>query len=120
VKLRSSTKARCIKRKVRIVSIPIKIYRARRMDLDPTWVPPRQFRIAGIKRAGPESYLDPDTHAAKKTRSGSTYWEEDISSVADFGCFGRPGSVNRRYRSGSGSFYHQAKIVRKPLLPTVL
>ncbi len=36
--------------------------------------------------------------------------------------FGPPGSgsglINQRY--GSGSFYHQAKIVRKPLIPTVL
>ncbi len=32
------------------------------------------------------------------------------------------GSVNQRYGtySGYGSFYHQAKIVRKPLIPTVL
>ena len=30
------------------------------------------------------------------------------------------GSISTRYGSGSGSFYHQAKIVRKPLIPTVL
>jgi hypothetical protein len=29
-----------------------------------------------------------------------------------------PGSVSQRY--GSGSFYHQAKTVRKTLIPTVL
>ncbi len=38
--------------------------------------------------------------------------------------FGPPGSgsgpINQRYGSGSGSFYHQAKIVRKILIPTVL
>ena len=38
--------------------------------------------------------------------------------------FGPPGSgsgpINQRYGSGSGSFYHQAKIVRKTLIPTVL
>ncbi len=36
--------------------------------------------------------------------------------------FGPPGSesVSTRSRSGSGSFYHQAKIVRKTLIPTVL
>jgi hypothetical protein len=38
--------------------------------------------------------------------------------------FGPPrsasGSINQRYGSGSGSFYHQAKIVRKALMPTVL
>ncbi len=35
-------------------------------------------------------------------------------------CFGPPGfgSVSQKY--GSGSFYHQAKIVRKTLIPTVL
>ncbi len=30
------------------------------------------------------------------------------------------GSISQRYGSGSGSFYQQAKIVRKPLIPTVL
>jgi hypothetical protein len=36
--------------------------------------------------------------------------------------FGPPesGSICQRYGSGSGSFYHQAKIVRKSLIPTVL
>jgi hypothetical protein len=38
--------------------------------------------------------------------------------------FGAPrsGSTSQRYGSGSGSgsFYHQAKIVRKTLIPTVL
>jgi hypothetical protein len=33
---------------------------------------------------------------------------------------GPPGSVSQRYGYGSGSFYHQAKIVRKTLIPTVL
>jgi hypothetical protein len=35
-------------------------------------------------------------------------------------CFGPPGSgtVSRRY--GTGSFHHQAKIVRKPFISTVL
>jgi hypothetical protein len=31
--------------------------------------------------------------------------------------FGPPGSIGQRH--GSGSFYHQAKIVRKTLIPTV-
>ncbi len=37
-------------------------------------------------------------------------------------CFGPPGSgsISTRYGSGSGSFYHQARIVRKILIPTVL
>ncbi len=38
--------------------------------------------------------------------------------------FGPPGSVSgfisQRYVSGSGSFYHQAKIVRKTLIPTAV
>ncbi len=34
--------------------------------------------------------------------------------------FGPPGSFSHRYGSRSGSFYHQAKIVRKTLIPTVL
>jgi hypothetical protein len=35
--------------------------------------------------------------------------------------FGPPGagSVSQSYGSGSGSFYHQAKIARKTLIPTV-
>ncbi len=42
---------------------------------------------------------------------------------SDLYVFGPPGSeTNSEYRSGSGarSFYHQAKIVRKRLIPTVL
>jgi hypothetical protein len=38
--------------------------------------------------------------------------------------FGPPGSgsgsISQRHGSGSGSFYHHAKIVRKTLIPTVL
>ncbi len=38
--------------------------------------------------------------------------------------FGPPGSesesISQRYGSGSGTFYHQAKIERKTLIPTVL
>jgi hypothetical protein len=36
--------------------------------------------------------------------------------------FGPPGYgyVSTRYGCGSGSFYHQAKIVRKTVIPTVL
>ncbi len=33
-------------------------------------------------------------------------------------CFGPSGSVSQRYGSRSGSFYHQAKLVRKTLIPT--
>jgi hypothetical protein len=34
--------------------------------------------------------------------------------------FGPPGSESISQRYGPGSFYHQAKIVRKTLIPTVL
>ncbi len=34
--------------------------------------------------------------------------------------FGPPGSGSISQRHGSGSFYHQAKIVRKTSIPTVL
>ncbi len=34
--------------------------------------------------------------------------------------FGPSGSISQRYGSGSGSFYHHAKIVRKTLMPTIL
>jgi hypothetical protein len=34
--------------------------------------------------------------------------------------FGYPGFVTTKYGSGCGSFYHQAKIVRKTLISTVL
>ncbi len=36
--------------------------------------------------------------------------------------FGPPGSgsISQRYGSRSGSFYHQAKIVRKTLIPIVM
>jgi hypothetical protein len=36
--------------------------------------------------------------------------------------FGPPGSgsTSQRYGSGSGSFYHHAKIVRKTLIPNIL
>jgi hypothetical protein len=42
------------------------------------------------------------------------------TSVADPDVFGPPGSGSISQRYGSGSFYHQAKIVRKTLIPTVL
>ncbi len=41
---------------------------------------------------------------------------------SDLYVFGPPGSgsISQRYGSGFGSFYHQAKIVRKTLIPTAL
>jgi hypothetical protein len=49
----------------------------------------------------PYSVADPDPHVFGRPESGS-------------------GSTSQRYGSGSGSFYHRAKIVRKPLIPTIL
>jgi hypothetical protein len=46
------------------------------------------------------------------------------SSIADPEVFGPPGSgygsISQGYGYGSGSFYHQVKIVRKTLIRTVL
>jgi hypothetical protein len=49
-------------------------------------------------------------------------WLLPLSSVVDPDpyVFGPPGSGSGCQRYGSGSFYHQAKIVRKTLIPTVL
>jgi hypothetical protein len=48
----------------------------------------------------------------------SSVGDPDLDS--DPGVFGPPGSGSTSQRYGSGSFYHQAKKVRKPLVPTVL
>jgi hypothetical protein len=42
------------------------------------------------------------------------------SSVPDPEFFGPPGSRSDSQRYGSGSSYHHAKIVRKPLISTIL
>ncbi len=45
----------------------------------------------------------------------------DPSDLYVFGPLGSGSrSISQRHGSGSGSFYHQAKIVRKTLIPTVL
>jgi hypothetical protein len=51
------------------------------------------------------------------------HWVENVSvqiSVADPDPDGPPGSGSISQRYGSGSFYHQAKTVRKTLIPTAL
>ncbi len=72
------------------------------------------------------------SHIIKSSRIRESYsWRTVIyffpfSSVPDPDphVFGPPGSVSvstsQRYGSGSGSFYHHAKIVRKTLIPSVL
>jgi hypothetical protein len=52
----------------------------------------------------------------KKTRVFSNPATEQCSGST---CFLPPGS-GQRYGSGSGSFYHHAKIIRKTLNPTIL
>ncbi len=64
--------------------------------------------------------------SARSARPGELISLSVSSSVADPDpcVFGPPGSgsIRQRYGSGfgSGSFYHQAKIVRKTLIPTVV
>ncbi len=60
--------------------------------------------------------------------SGSWFIEQELidpnlgKQCCGFICFWAfwSGSSSQRYGSGSGSFYHQAKILRKTLIPTVL
>jgi hypothetical protein len=58
----------------------------------------------------------------KKMSTGSVTDPDPNPDPLDPNVFGTPGSVSgpisHRYGSGSGSFYHQAKIVRKTLIPT--
>jgi hypothetical protein len=56
--------------------------------------------------------------AAITCRLHAVFFIDVFYSVADV--FGPPGFVSQRYGScsGSGSFYHQAKKVRKTLIPT--
>ncbi len=62
-------------------------------------------------------------HSGEHT-PGTCHSKRKISLLwgPDLYAFGPPrsGSVSQRYGSGSGSFYHQAKIVWKTLIPTVL
>ncbi len=92
----------------------------------------RRQRRQNIKDFGPVGrngdYLVPFEHKApfERMRDGRVVLPP-LTSVADPDpsdpyVFGPPGSgsISQRYGSGSGSFYHQAKIVRKALIPTVL
>jgi hypothetical protein len=56
------------------------------------------------------------------TYTNPVYYSIPVSSVADpeTYVFGPPGSGSAGQKSGSGSFHHQAKIVRKNLIPAVL
>ncbi len=83
--------------------------------------------------------VDPPDSVQRSVQAGEGIYESllldqqgQLASVADpnpdpsdrhvFGPLGPPGSgsgsISQRY--GSGSFYHQAKIVRKTLIPTAL
>ncbi len=64
---------------------------------------------------------------APMTRKNSSVADPDTNpdpDLPDPHVFGPPGSgsISPRYGSGSGSgsFYHHAKIVRKTLIPTIL
>jgi hypothetical protein len=55
----------------------------------------------------------------------SCFWKTSVPDPdpPDSHVFGPPGSgspTSQSYRSGSGSIYHKAKIVRKTLIPLVL
>ncbi len=73
-----------------------------------------------------EEQLSPSSHRSQPYLAKTPLCLTDcyllVTSVADPDpdVFGPPGSISRRYGSGSVSFYHQAKIVRKTLIPTVL
>jgi hypothetical protein len=65
-------------------------------------------------------------HLKRKIRIRKKSFRIPTTSVADPDSpdphvFGPPGSgsTSQRYGSGSGSFYHHAKIVRKTLVPTI-
>jgi hypothetical protein len=61
------------------------------------FIPEPESRFFSILYLGVKKELDPDPYV-----------------------FGPPGSGSVSQRHGSGSLYHQAKIVRKTLIPTVL
>jgi hypothetical protein len=83
-----------------------------------SWPPPGQSSEAAPCRTTSSS-----SSSSLHAPCGS--WSPGSPSVGrNKGFFGSPGSgsgyISQRYGSGSGSFYHQAKIVRKTLIPTVL
>ncbi len=63
-------------------------------------------------------------HSISFSRDTNKKWRQILlvsvpyPDPADPHVFWPPGSISQRY--GSGSFYHQAKIVRKPLIPIIL
>ncbi len=64
-----------------------------------------------------DSVSDPDRIRIERPKCSVAYpdpWDPYV--------FGPPGSesISQRFESKSGSFYHQAKIIRKTLIPTVL
>jgi hypothetical protein len=56
--------------------------------------------------------------------SGSVADSDPNPDPPDPHVFGPPGSgsgsISQRYESGSGSFYQQAKLIKKTLIPTAL
>jgi hypothetical protein len=69
----------------------------------------------GLGRHSPQHHRQP---------SGGEFYTDNSVADPDPRIFGPPGSgfgsICQRFGSGSGSFYHQAKIVRKTSISTVL
>ncbi len=60
------------------------------------------------------------SHRQHHLEKKSVHWLETSDTDPDPYVFGPPGSGSVSTRYGSGSFYQQAKLVRKTLIPTVL
>ncbi len=69
-------------------------------------------------RMGASSTTCPGTHSQRNQYHRTSVADSD---PPDPHVFGPPGSrsISQRYGSGSGSFYHHAKIIRKTLIPTI-
>jgi hypothetical protein len=69
---------------------------------------------------GMDVYINPDSSPTPSFTQRSSVPDPD--PAPDPHVFGPQGSgsISQRYGSGSGSFYHKAKIVRKTLISTVL
>jgi hypothetical protein len=76
------------------------------------------------KAKGSDDDSDDEKPKKKKKAAGGKLFLDQPTSVADPNpdphVFGPPGSGSISQNYGSGSFYHQAEIVRKTLIPTAL
>ncbi len=80
--------------------------------------------VDGMERLDPadEKLLEEELNPAQEKRRNMKHSQVSIPkySVADTNVFGPSGSGSMSQRYGSGPVYHQAKIVRKTLIPTAL